>query len=1063
MSNLNNNLNLNQSDNELSSPSLIGLSVRNFTDTPVGQSSTTTPPDSADNSKIAAVKSKQGSSSSSNNNKNSHPNNSSIDELMQEGALLNNDDDEYNDILFDKDGNLKKYDSENDKNFKNTLEPTLSARLTKSSDNVALADKNKDIDNSATANSILDPKSQTAQPQKTSLGEINENKEEEKENNEKKDATKVSESTATATATAPQAAAAESSLSLVSNNKDEKESGFPSLEDMINSTLTDIDKVLSEESVYGYKPEFKKDADKKDSNEDRHKSPLAATSHSNQDESDSTQNKHFEASSKAKKILSSVNSYTSTHGNEHLNDPHPPEHILEYDSEFTAPAAAREGSHLSLTNSYKTSGNKRDTIGTTASSVNFSMPHLAGGDSYQNTMSSLHSRDHSNGSSHTEVNKNYLQTLSKTMSYQSNKSLNNDSESHPSLSQVSSYKQHDDEILDKEALEHEGALVNDPYQHDPEMEETINKVLEKVESLQVGNDDSKDKSKDASSKEVSSKDTDKSNNPHDNIENIIDSVNTEVENEKERVDAKETDPELTKDPKTLTTAPEVTDKVAHGEELSKAKAEVSKELETVEDAQTLEKVDAKDSEGRVTESKKPKDEVVAKVPVNEEKAKPVDVEAKEEKETEIAEIAEIPEKKDKSGEDKEVDGKDATVTDNEPIGEKADKEDKKEEEKEGVAKVGDGLGQTEEDVKQLAEKVDATNTATSKADDETAAANDTTTTEAKTKLDNKEAETAENGKPVDDVAADSDATTAKLEPTAEKSVEAPTTPKKQTIPPLRTNLQQPENSEPPKSPLEKVADNILSGLIEPVSVEKPQLDSEEEKETIADKEEKDEDQAEKPLQFNKHEEKAKPSGEKKAEKDNGTEPTAKDSSKTKDKDDIDALLEGKELNLDEIKELEKMLDEDILTSTNSFKHVPSSSSHSQGGAKKVLEQTPSATLLPKPESKKDEQNFNDEIQQQIINDLKDQPVYIYTSLAGGGFHMIPRTNRLTTILTANKVPFTYRDLGTDEEARKVWKRYSSGRTLPAVVRGKDDIIGNWQEMDEYAEYYEVRKRIYEMY
>ncbi|SSD61707.1 uncharacterized protein SCODWIG_03468 [Saccharomycodes ludwigii] len=98
---------------------------------------------------------------------------------------------------------------------------------------------------------------------------------------------------------------------------------------------------------------------------------------------------------------------------------------------------------------------------------------------------------------------------------------------------------------------------------------------------------------------------------------------------------------------------------------------------------------------------------------------------------------------------------------------------------------------------------------------------------------------------------------------------------------------------------------------------------------------------------------------------------------------------------------------------------------------------------------------------EISDYLSKQPVYIYTSLAGGGFHMPSRTNRLAQILTANRIPFTYRDLGTDEEAKKVWKRYSRGRMLPGVVRGKDDIIGNWEEIEDANEEYRLRELIYE--
>ncbi|SCV03718.1 LAMI_0H10396g1_1 [Lachancea mirantina] len=93
--------------------------------------------------------------------------------------------------------------------------------------------------------------------------------------------------------------------------------------------------------------------------------------------------------------------------------------------------------------------------------------------------------------------------------------------------------------------------------------------------------------------------------------------------------------------------------------------------------------------------------------------------------------------------------------------------------------------------------------------------------------------------------------------------------------------------------------------------------------------------------------------------------------------------------------------------------------------------------------------------------LENEPVYIYTSLAGGGFHMPSRTNRLAQILTANQIKFTYRDLGTDLEAKNVWKRFSKGRLLPGVVRGRDDIIGNWEEMEDANEDYKVRELIFE--
>ncbi|QLQ80207.1 hypothetical protein HG537_0D02080 [Torulaspora globosa] len=90
-----------------------------------------------------------------------------------------------------------------------------------------------------------------------------------------------------------------------------------------------------------------------------------------------------------------------------------------------------------------------------------------------------------------------------------------------------------------------------------------------------------------------------------------------------------------------------------------------------------------------------------------------------------------------------------------------------------------------------------------------------------------------------------------------------------------------------------------------------------------------------------------------------------------------------------------------------------------------------------------------------------QPIYIYTSLAGGGYHMIPRTNRLATILTANRITFEYRDLGTDAEARSVWRSFAQGKTLPGIVRGRDDVIGNWETVEDANENYRLRELLYD--
>ncbi|RCK57634.1 hypothetical protein Cantr_06963 [Candida viswanathii] len=96
--------------------------------------------------------------------------------------------------------------------------------------------------------------------------------------------------------------------------------------------------------------------------------------------------------------------------------------------------------------------------------------------------------------------------------------------------------------------------------------------------------------------------------------------------------------------------------------------------------------------------------------------------------------------------------------------------------------------------------------------------------------------------------------------------------------------------------------------------------------------------------------------------------------------------------------------------------------------------------------------------EEIRKHLESQPIYIFTSLAGG-MQIMPRTNRLATILQANGIKFEYRDLGTDEEAKKIWKRQANGKTLPGVVRG-DDCIGNWHDIDEANEEYKLRELLY---
>lgn len=97
--------------------------------------------------------------------------------------------------------------------------------------------------------------------------------------------------------------------------------------------------------------------------------------------------------------------------------------------------------------------------------------------------------------------------------------------------------------------------------------------------------------------------------------------------------------------------------------------------------------------------------------------------------------------------------------------------------------------------------------------------------------------------------------------------------------------------------------------------------------------------------------------------------------------------------------------------------------------------------------------------EELRKHLESQPVYLLTSLIGG-MQIIHKTNRLQTILKANEIEFTARDLSTDEEAKKIWRRYSNGKSLPGIIRG-DDFIGNWEDLEEANEEYRVRELIYE--
>ncbi|KAG7196055.1 uncharacterized protein KQ657_000064 [Scheffersomyces spartinae] len=136
-------------------------------------------------------------------------------------------------------------------------------------------------------------------------------------------------------------------------------------------------------------------------------------------------------------------------------------------------------------------------------------------------------------------------------------------------------------------------------------------------------------------------------------------------------------------------------------------------------------------------------------------------------------------------------------------------------------------------------------------------------------------------------------------------------------------------------------------------------------------------------------------------------------------------------------------------------------------AEKALEKIKKEEDQPTSKSSKAEDTDDFDLENMEVNPeelrahLESQPVYIYTSLAGG-MQIMPRTNRLVTILNANQIKYELRDLGTDEAAKKIWRTYSKGKTLPGIVRG-DDFIGNWQDIEEANEEYRLTELLYETF
>lgn len=173
--------------------------------------------------------------------------------------------------------------------------------------------------------------------------------------------------------------------------------------------------------------------------------------------------------------------------------------------------------------------------------------------------------------------------------------------------------------------------------------------------------------------------------------------------------------------------------------------------------------------------------------------------------------------------------------------------------------------------------------------------------------------------------------------------------------------------------------------------------------------------------------------------------TVKEQSQLTDKV-IEDLLESAV----EEKESEKAEDEIDASETLEGKDV-TTSTETSSNTKAEVEATSKA-------SEEDDDDI-DVSPEELRKHLQSLPIYLFTSLAGG-MQIVQRTNRLATILQGNGIKFEFRDLGTDEEAKKIWRRHAQGKALPGVVRG-DDFIGDWKYIDDVNEEYRLHEVLYE--
>ncbi|KAF4537102.1 Glutaredoxin domain-containing protein [Lasiodiplodia theobromae] len=88
----------------------------------------------------------------------------------------------------------------------------------------------------------------------------------------------------------------------------------------------------------------------------------------------------------------------------------------------------------------------------------------------------------------------------------------------------------------------------------------------------------------------------------------------------------------------------------------------------------------------------------------------------------------------------------------------------------------------------------------------------------------------------------------------------------------------------------------------------------------------------------------------------------------------------------------------------------------------------------------------------------DMTLYLFTSLTAGSSHIVTATSRIETILRANRIPFTYIDTATNDDARRLYMRRGQGKKFPLLVK-EGYFLGGITEVEEWNEFGELLDEI----